>query len=70
MDFFAVEVATLGRLVTYYVLIVVELSTRRVQIAGCPGPAIFTLGPSDRNLLNIQDLLCSARSGSHVDLMG
>ena len=33
-DFFTVEVATLGRLVTYYVVIVLELSTRRVQIAG------------------------------------
>ncbi len=34
VDFFTVEVATLGRLVTYYVLIVLELSTRRVQVAG------------------------------------
>jgi transposase InsO family protein len=34
MDFFTVEVAILGRLVTYYVLIVVELSTRRVEVAG------------------------------------
>jgi transposase InsO family protein len=33
-DFFTVEVATWHGLVTYYVLIVMELATRRVQIAG------------------------------------
>ncbi len=33
-DFFTVEVATWHGLVTYYVLVVMELSTRRVQIAG------------------------------------
>jgi putative transposase len=33
-DFFTVEVATWHGLVTYYVLFVMELSTRRVQIAG------------------------------------
>lgn len=33
-DFFTVEVATWHRLVTYYVLVVIELATRRVQIAG------------------------------------
>jgi putative transposase len=33
-DFFTVEVATWYRLVTYYVLVVMELSTRRVEIAG------------------------------------
>jgi transposase InsO family protein len=33
-DFFTVEVATWYRLVTYYILVVMELSTRRVQIAG------------------------------------
>jgi transposase InsO family protein len=34
MDFFTVEVATWHGLVTYYVLVVMELATRRVQIAG------------------------------------
>src|SRR5215510_206999 len=34
MDFFTVEVATWHGLVTYYVLVVIELATRRVQIAG------------------------------------
>jgi transposase InsO family protein len=33
-DFFTVEVATWQGLVTYYVLVVMELSTRRVEIAG------------------------------------
>ena len=33
-DFFTVEVATWHGLVTYYVLVVLELATRRVQIAG------------------------------------
>jgi hypothetical protein len=33
-DFFTVEVATFHGLVTYYVLVVMELSTRRVEIAG------------------------------------
>ncbi len=33
-DFFTVEVATWYGLVTYYVLVVMELATRRVQIAG------------------------------------
>jgi hypothetical protein len=33
-DFFTVEVATWHGVVTYYVLIVMELATRRVQVAG------------------------------------
>jgi putative transposase len=33
-DFFTVEVATWHGLVTYYVLVVMELSTRRVHLAG------------------------------------
>jgi hypothetical protein len=34
MDFFTVEVATLGGLVRYSVLFAIELSTRKVHIAG------------------------------------
>ena len=38
-DFFTVEVATVRRLVTYYVLVVIERSSRKVHIAGItPGP--------------------------------
>ena len=33
-DFFSVEVATFRRLVTYYVLVVIELSSRKVHVAG------------------------------------
>ena len=33
-DFFTVEVATWNGLVTYYILVVMELSTRRVKMAG------------------------------------
>src|ERR687885_2010001 len=33
-DFFTVEVATWHGLVTYYVLVVMELATRRVEVAG------------------------------------
>src|SRR5918992_154629 len=33
-DFFTVEVATWHGLITYYVLVVIELATRRVEIAG------------------------------------
>jgi hypothetical protein len=33
-DFFTVEVATWYGLVTYYILVVLDLSTRRVKIAG------------------------------------
>jgi putative transposase len=37
-DFFTVEVATWRGLVTYYVLLVMELSTRRVHLAGITSP--------------------------------
>jgi len=40
-DFFTVEVATWHGLVTYYVLVVMELATRRVEVAG------FTPHPTD-----------------------
>jgi transposase InsO family protein len=43
-DFFSVEVATWYGLVTYYVLVVMELNTRRVEIAGItphPGAAFM-----------------------------
>ncbi len=51
VDFFTVEVATLGRLVTYYVLIVLELSTRRVQVAGLtPDPDTAFMMQVGRNL--------------------
>ena len=39
MDFFSVEVWTPRGLITYYVLFVIELKTRRVEVAGItPNP--------------------------------
>ena len=35
IDFTTIEVWTKGGLVTFYLLFVLELSTRRVQLAGC-----------------------------------
>jgi putative transposase len=42
-DFFTVEVATWHGLVTYYVLVVMELATRRVQVAGSCTPTLRTI---------------------------
>ena len=50
-DFFTVEVATVRRLVTYYVLVVIELSSRKVHIAGItPGPDGAFMMQVGRNL--------------------
>jgi transposase InsO family protein len=50
-DFFTVEVATWYGLVTYYVLVVTELSTRRVEIAGItPHPNEAFMMPCARQL--------------------
>ena len=55
-DFFTVEVATVRRLVTYYVLVVIELSSRKVHIAGITprpnGPFMMQVG---RNLTDPLD---------------
>ena len=34
MDFFTVEVLTIGGLIRYFVLFAIDLKTRRVEIAG------------------------------------
>jgi transposase InsO family protein len=50
-DFFTVEVATWQGLVTYYVLVVMELATRRVQVAGItPHPTAAFMQPCARQL--------------------
>jgi transposase InsO family protein len=50
-DFFTVEVATWHGLVTYYVLIVMELATRRVQVAGiAPHPTAAFMQQCARQL--------------------
>ena len=55
-DFFTVEVATFHRLVTYYVLVVIELSSRRVHVAGItPGPNSAFMMQVGRNLTDPVD---------------
>ena len=50
-DFFTVEVATWHGLVTYYVLVVMELATRRVQVAGiAPHPTAAFMQQCARQL--------------------
>ncbi len=50
-DFLTVEVSMLGSLVTYYVLFVIELSSRKVHIAGItPGPDSAFMMQVGRNL--------------------
>jgi hypothetical protein len=53
MDFFTVEVATRHGLVTSYVLVVMELATRRVQLAGItPHPTAAFMQQCARQLTN------------------
>src|SRR5256712_4321777 len=55
-DFFTVEVATWHGLVTYYVLVVLELATRRVQIAGItPHPTAAFMQQCARQLTDAFD---------------
>jgi putative transposase len=57
-DFFTVEVATWRGLVTYYVLVVRELSTRRVEIAGItPHPTAAFMQQCARQLTDHFDRL-------------
>ena len=56
MDFFTVEVWTLRGLITYYVLFVMELKTRRVEVAGItPNPDGNFMRPIARNLTDPED---------------
>jgi putative transposase len=55
-DFFTVEVATWHGLVSYYVLMVIELATRRVHIAGvAPYPTDAFMQPCARQLTDALD---------------
>jgi putative transposase len=55
-DFFTVEVATWHGLITYYVLVVMELSTRSVQIAGItPQPTDAFMAQCARQLTDPMD---------------
>jgi putative transposase len=55
-DFFTVEVATWHGLVTYYVLVVMELATRRVEVAGItPHPTAAFMQQCARQLTDAFD---------------
>ena len=55
-DFFTVEVVTFGRLVTYYLLVVIELSSRKIHVAGItPGPGSAFMMQVGRNLTDPLD---------------
>jgi putative transposase len=66
-DFFTVEVATWHGLVTYYVLVVMELATRRVQIAGItPHPTAAFMQQCARQLTDpFEGFLLGKRSLIH-----
>jgi putative transposase len=56
IDFTTIEVWTTGGLVTYYLLFVMELATRRVHFAGCtPHPATAWMKQIARQLTDFQD---------------
>ncbi len=56
IDFTTIEVWTKGGLVTYYLLFVIELKTRRVQFAGCtPNPNERWMKQVARNLTDTED---------------
>jgi transposase InsO family protein len=56
MDFFTARVLTLGGLVRYHVLFVIELSTRRVEIAGITSqPNAVWMMQVGRNLTDVVD---------------
>ncbi len=56
IDFTTIEVWTRGGLVTYYLLFVMELKTRRVHLAGCtPNPDQAWMKVIARNLTDAED---------------
>jgi putative transposase len=56
IDFTTVEVWTKGGLVTYYLLFVMEVATRRVHFAGCtPNPDGRWMKQIARNLTDVED---------------
>jgi len=56
IDFTTIEVWTTGGLVTYYLLFVMEVATRRVHFAGCTvNPTEAWMKQTARNLTDIED---------------
>jgi hypothetical protein len=63
IDFTTIEVWTKGGLVTYYLLFVMELKTRRVQFAGCTtNPHEAWMKQIARELTNFQDGFLNGKS--------
>ena len=56
VDFTTIEVWTMGGLVTFYLLFVMEIATRRVHFAGCtPNPDEPWMQQIARNLTDVED---------------
>ena len=56
IDFTTVEVWTRGTLVTFYLLVVMELTTRRIHFAGCtPNPDATWMTQIGRSLMDCVD---------------
>jgi len=55
IDFTTIEVWTRGGLLTYYLLLVMEIATRRIHFAGCtPGPDTAWMQQIARNLTDAE----------------
>ena len=67
-DFFAVEVVTWRGLVRYFVLFVIDLKSRRIEIAGIDAtPNGEWMQQVDRNLIDCEDdFLVDSRHLRHV----
>ena len=67
-DFFTVEVWTIGGLVTFYVLFVMELATRKVHLAGItPNPDEAFLKQMAKNLTDSFDALLEGKRFLIID---
>ena len=71
IDFTTIEVWTKGGLVTYYLLFVMELATRRVHFAGCtPNPHELWMKQIARNLTDAVDGFLNGRRYILIDRDG
>ena len=71
IDFTSIEVWTRGGLVTYYLLFVMELSTRRVHFAGCtPNPHQSWMKQIAKNLTDAFDGFLNGKSHVLIDRDG
>jgi hypothetical protein len=62
IDFTIIEVWTMRGLITYYLLLVMELATRRIHFAGCtPNPDDPWMKQIARNLTDVEDGFLSGK---------